>query len=70
MDSGLYNAVKEALPQAEVVIDKYHVLREGTSALDDVRLVIQSLTKQELGKIPKRLLAKPEQRLSDKKSVS
>ncbi|WP_227935261.1 transposase [Alkalihalobacillus deserti] len=37
-----YNTVKATLSNANIVIDKYHVIRKVTQALDQVRKEIQS----------------------------
>lgn len=69
MESSFRNAVKRVLPQAVIVADKYHVLKEADRSLESIRLIIQGIQSRKYERIPKQLLLKPQQRLTDKEKA-
>lgn len=62
LESRLKNALKESVPEVTIVADKYHVLREGTACLNEVRTTIQQV--EHPARIPKKLLEKPQEKLT------
>ncbi len=65
MDSGLKGAIKRELPDATITADKFHVLRAAERALDEIRKIVQTTSDKRYGRIPKELLSKPKEKLSD-----
>lgn len=64
MNAGYRKAIEETLPGVIITNDKFHVLREAQSVLEETRLVIQSLGDRRYQRIPKLLLQKSNRRLS------
>jgi len=65
MDNRFKSAIRKSLPYTKIVVDKYHVLKEGERVLEYIRLIIQEINDKRYGRIPKQLLLKPKERLTD-----
>ncbi len=64
MDSVLRGAAKKALPDACIVIDKFHVLRFTENVLNEVRKIVQTRNDRRFGAIPWELLRTPSDKLT------
>ncbi len=73
MNQGYFRAVRDALPNARIVIDKFHVARYSTWALENVRKRVQKALPDEYRKYFKRsrlLLLKKHSKLSVEESAA
>ncbi len=59
MDAGLRGAVRKSLPNATIVIDKFHVLNYTERVLNEVRKIIQTRNDKRYGAIPLELMRTP-----------
>lgn len=64
MSYSLRRAVEDALPQAQIVIDRYHILSLANDAVDRVRVDLRGDTKKRGSMIVRHLLRKHEGQLS------
>jgi len=56
-------AVEEALPNAQIVVDHFHVVSDANKRLDEERLILQDIYRK---KIPKYILTKNKESLKEK----
>lgn len=62
---GYKNAVEETLPNTNIVIDKFHVIKEMLRHLDEIRRIIQELGAKGYRRINRYTLLKNKESLSD-----
>lgn len=65
MWQGYKNAVEETLPNTNIVIDKFHVIKEMLRHLDEIRRIIQELGAKGYRRINRYTLLKNKESLSD-----
>jgi transposase len=65
MHRGYINTLKEYVPHANIVVDHFHVIRELNRSLDEIRKIIQTNGKKGYKRIPKYLLLKGRENLSE-----
>jgi len=64
MHRGYINTIKEVVPNASIVVDHFHVIRELNRSLDEMRKIIQTSGRKGWKRIPKYLLLKGREKLS------
>lgn len=64
MDQGYLAAITEALPEAKVVIDHFHVIKELLRKMDEIRKILQSQAKPGNRRIDRFLLLKNKENLN------
>jgi transposase len=65
MHRGYINSLKEVVPKAKIVIDHFHVIKELNRSLDEMRKIIQTGGRRGYRRIPKYLLLKGREHLSE-----
>lgn len=69
MHRGYINTIKEVVPNASIVVDHFHVIRELNRSLDEMRKIIQTSGRKGWKRIPKYLLLKGRENLSKEEKI-
>lgn len=69
MHRGYINTIKEHVPSANIVVDRFHVIRELNRSLDEMRKIVQTGGRKGYRRIPKYLLLKAKENLSEDEKI-